>query len=82
MKKLLAILCAAILITATAGRVSAVFVVADLVQITYEPVTVTDGSESNEAYRRLGNTTSIGFTDTFDLNGTFVQPYIPIRLSP
>ena len=60
-------------ITAVAGQVSAALVGGNLVQITYEPGTDTDGSEGNEAYRRLGNITSIGSTDTFNLSGTFVE---------
>jgi hypothetical protein len=61
--------------------VSAALVVGDLVQITYEPGIDADGSAGNEAYLRLGNITSIGSTDTFDLSGTFVEPNNPIRLS-
>ena len=61
--------------------ISAALVVGDLVQITYEPSIDADGSAGNEAYLRLGNITSIGSTDTFDLSGTFVEPNNPIRLS-
>jgi len=63
--------------------ISAALVVGDLVQITYEPGIDADGSAGNEAYLRLGNITSIGSTDTFDLSGTFVEPNTnnPIRLS-
>jgi len=61
--------------------ISATLVFGDLVQVTYEPGNNADGSEGNEAYCRLGNITSFGSTDTFNLSGTFVKPNKPIRLS-
>ena len=61
--------------------ISAALVVGDLVQITYEPGIDADGSAGNEAYLRLGNITSIGSTDSFDLSGTLVKPNNSIHLS-